>query len=85
MVPENEEVPQESKAKERFRAILLYYGRGSLDAKLKSLMDKAWDLAAGTLHHDAAGQAATFAVAQATILVIRTLGVIQADLDDQRR
>lgn len=85
MVPDGDEVPQEANAKERFKYVLNYYGRGSLDEKLKALLDRAWDLATGTLHHDSAGRAATFAVAQATILAIRTLGVIKSDLEDQGR
>lgn len=80
MLPKGEDEPKEGDAKTKARYIIQYVGSNSLDERLSKLIDKAWDLSVGLLHHDEPARTATYAAAQSAILVVRTLGVIEADI-----
>ena len=69
MLPEGKEPPKAS------------LGDGSVDKKLTKLIERAWDLSMGLLHNPEPPRIATFAVAQATILVVRTLERIEAEVN----
>lgn len=80
MVPDGEEPPKESDAKAKCKLILEYVGSNSVDVRLSKLIDKAWDLAVGLLHHTEPARPATYAAAQSAVLVVRTLAVIEGEL-----
>lgn len=82
MLPDGADPPKDSDAKTKCRYIVDHVGANSVDARLAKLIDRAWDLAVGLLHHDEPARVATFAAAQATILVVRTLAMIEGSLPD---
>ncbi len=84
-MPNGEEAPQESNAKRKIELVLAAVENGSLDKRVSALMGKAWDVAVGLLHQDEPARVATFAAAQATILAVRTLAMIDGELGEQGR
>ncbi|MCP3877408.1 MAG: hypothetical protein GY701_03290 [Sulfitobacter sp.] len=77
MTPAGEDLPQESNAKRRFELILASYESGSsVDKKVTAMMNKAWALASATVHKDDATRRHAFAIAQATIGIVRLLGLV---------
>jgi len=89
MLPEGKEPPKESDAKTKCKYIVEHIGSNSLDKRLTTLIDKAWDLSVKLSHYKEPARTATFAAAQSAILVVRTLGMIEGDLvaagEDNRR
>ena len=81
MLPEGKEPPKDSDAKTKSKYIIASLGDGSVNKRLTKLIDRAWDLSVGLSHNPEPPRIATFAAAQATILVVRTLERIEADLD----
>ena len=79
--PRGEESPKESDPKTKSEYIVSSLGDSSVDERLTKLIDRAWDLCAGLLHNPEPPRIATFAAAQATILVVRTLERIEAEVN----
>ena len=82
MVPEGKEPPKESDAKAKCTYIVASVGEGSADKRLVKLIDRAWELASGLLHDPEPPPIPVFTIAQATILVVRTLERIESRLDE---
>ncbi len=80
MLPDGHDKPKDSDAKTKCKYIVDYVGSNSLDKKTSTLIDKAWDVAVALSHHKEPARSATFAAAQAAILVVRTLGLVEDDL-----
>lgn len=73
-------LPKDGDAKAKCKLIVAHLGDNSLDDRMSKLIDRTWDLAVGLSHHDEPSKVATYAAAQATILVVRTLAVIEGEL-----
>lgn len=76
MVPEGQELPKAANAKARFDFILQARAVGSSHAEFRALMRAAWDLAQKVTHGEKT-RVDAFAVAQATVLLVRTLAEMQ--------
>jgi hypothetical protein len=85
MLPEGHEAPKEGDAKSKCRYIVEYVASNSLDKRVSNLVDNAWDVAVKLSHHQEPARTATFVAAQATIVVVRTLALIEADLQRAQR
>lgn len=79
MAPENEEPPQGSNAKAKLNAYLNARVPGPQNAELRAAIRSAWDLA-NKVTHGSVTRHHAFAAAQATLMVVRTLAVIEADV-----
>lgn len=73
MVPVGADRPRRGDALSRFELILAAQIPGASGARLRQLLCAAWRLAQKVTHSRGAGRVDAFAVAQATILVVRTL------------
>ena len=72
LVPAGQEPPKAADAKTWLGFYLGRHAPGHSREELRKLLRAAWDLAQKVTHSDL-GRVETFAVAQATILVVRTL------------
>jgi hypothetical protein len=73
MVPEGEDVPKTSDAKSRLDMYLAKRLSGPARADIRKLLRIPWDAAQVLTHFDDATRVDAYAIAQATVLVIRTL------------
>ncbi len=77
MVPDGEEQPKGGNAKARFDFVVRAYAVGASHAELRGLMRAAWDLNQKVTHGDIT-RVDAFASAQATVLIVRTLGEMRS-------
>lgn len=71
---EEGQLPKGSDAKSRFDYVLKAYSPGPAHAELRSLMRSAFDLTQKVTHSEGITRIDAFAAAQATVLLVRTLG-----------
>ncbi len=79
MTSSDEPAPQQSNAKAKLDAYLNAKVPGSQNAELRAAVRSAWDLANKVTHGSSTHHHA-FAAAQATLMVVRTVAVIEADV-----
>jgi hypothetical protein len=81
MLPAGQDELNDEAAKEQFDLILGARLVGSHNKEIRDVLRKAWDLANKVTHSAEGAPVDAFAAAQATLLVVRTLAMLDEELD----